>query len=78
MIFVFGLVLVVIIGTRFSQPIRNIEKLIDQYYRNKIGVAVSNGNVYETLAQFLNEHEELHKEIKRQTPMRENRSLEKF
>ncbi|EMF0166066.1 AraC family transcriptional regulator [Enterococcus hirae] len=77
-IFVFGLVLVVIIGTRFSQPIRNIEKLIDQYYRNKIGVAVSNGNVYETLAQFLNEHEELHKEIKRQTPHAREQVLRKI
>lgn len=62
----------------FSQPIRNIEKLIDQYYRNKIGVAVSNGNVYETLAQFLNEHEELHKEIKRQTPHAREQVLRKI
>ena len=76
-IFFFGMAAVVFLGKQAYRPLRKIDDLVKQY-ENQNGKVGKGENVHQTIASFLVENQELHEEIKRQTPHAREQVLRKL
>ncbi|KAF1303201.1 helix-turn-helix domain-containing protein [Enterococcus sp. JM9B] len=72
-----GLVVVSLIGLYSYRPVQKIKRLVDSYNQNGTSVN-SMGDVHESIVQFLNEQQELHEEIRLQTPHAREQVLRKL
>lgn len=73
-----GITAVVMLGLRSYRPIRKIENLVQEFHRDPKMTLHSMDDVHNTLAAFLVEHQELHQEVRLQTPHAREQVLRKL